>query len=54
MIFKQYKGVALIVIGALLLAVSFLVGWTSNNLVMLSGLVIIVIGVMTYVYGQKR
>ena len=48
-IIKPYIGVALIVIGALLLAVSYVAGWTSSNLVLLTGLIIIVLGAFMHV-----
>ena len=46
-------GVALIVIGALLLTVSYVVGWTSSNLVLLSGLTLIVLGTFLHVKHIK-
>ena len=52
-ILKTYMGVALIVVGALLLVVSKVVGWTSSNLVLLSGLTIIVLGVVLHVKAIK-
>ena len=51
---KSYLGVALIVVGALLLGVGFLVGWTSSNLVLLIGLIIIVLGAFLHVRQQKK
>ena len=52
-ILKTYMGVALIVVGALLLVVSKVVGWTSSNLVLLSGLTIIVLGAVLHVKAIK-
>ena len=52
-ILKTYMGVALIVVGALLLVVSKVVGWTSSNLVLLSGLTLIVLGVVLHVKAIK-
>ena len=51
---KSYLGVALIVVGTLLLGVGFLVGWTSSNLVLLIGLIIIVLGAFLHVRQQKK
>ena len=51
---KQYGGVALITIGAILLAISYIVGWTSNNLVLLLWLAIIIIGVVLHIKQQKK
>jgi membrane-bound ClpP family serine protease len=50
---KQYLGVALVVAGAILLIVSYVVGWTSSNLVLLSGLALIVLGVILHVKHIK-
>ncbi len=50
---KSYLGVALIVVGALLLGIGYLAGWTSSNLVLLSGLTLIVLGVILYVRHIK-
>ena len=46
---KQYIGIALVVAGALLLIVSYIAGWTSSNIVLLTGLIIIILGVVWYV-----
>ena len=50
---KPYIGVALVVAGALLLIVSKIAGWTSSNLVLLSGLALIVLGVILHVKHIK-
>jgi hypothetical protein len=54
---KPYMGVALVLIGALLLIVSYVAGWTSSNLVLLGGLLIVILGVIMHVRltkaGQK-
>ena len=46
---KPYIGVALVVAGALLLIVSYIAGWTSSNLILLSGLTLIVLGAFLHV-----
>ncbi|MBR4728708.1 MAG: hypothetical protein IK075_00445 [Prevotella sp.] len=50
---KQLIGVALVMAGALFLIIAYLVGWTSSNLVLLSGLLIIIIGVILHVKLTK-
>ena len=50
---KQMIGVALVSAGALLLIVAYLVGWTSNNLVLLAGLLMVIIGVILHVKLAK-
>ena len=42
--FASAIGVALVVAGAILLIVSYLLGWTSSNFVLLGGLFIIILG----------
>ena len=46
-------GIALVVAGALLLMVSYLTGWSSSNLVLLTGLIIIILGVVWHVKHIK-
>ena len=50
---KQLIGVALVIIGALFLIVAYLAGWTSSNLVLLIGLIIIIIGIIMHVKLAK-
>ena len=50
---KPYIGVALVVAGALLLIVSKIVGWTSSNLILLTGLTLIILGVFLHVKHIK-
>ena len=44
---------ALITIGAILLAISYIFGWTSSNLVLLLGLALIVFGIILHVKSAK-
>jgi hypothetical protein len=50
---KQFIGVALVSAGALLLIVAYIVGWTSSNLVLLAGLLMVVMGVILHVKLAK-
>ena len=50
---RQLTGVALVIIGALFLIIAYLAGWTSSNIVLLIGLIIIIIGVITHVKLAK-
>ena len=47
-------GLALVLAGAILLIVAYLVGWTSSNLVLLGGWLMIVIGAYLHIRQQKR
>ena len=51
---KQYIGIALVVAGALLLIVSYIAGWTSSNLVLLTGLIIIILGAALHIRQLKK
>ena len=50
---RQLTGVALVIIGALFLIIAYLVGWTSSNIVLLIGLIIIIIGIIRHVKLAK-
>ena len=51
---KAYLGVALVIIGAILLMVGYIAGWTSSNLVLLTGLIIIVLGAVLHIKQLKK
>ena len=50
---RQQTGVALVIIGALFLIIAYLAGWTSSNIVLLIGLIIIIIGIIMHVKLTK-
>ena len=47
-------GVALVLAGALFLIVAYMAGWTSSNWILLTGLIIIILGIFLYVRQQKK
>lgn len=47
-------GIALVTIGALLLVASYFAGWTDNNKVLLSGLGLIMAGIIMHVAAIKH
>jgi len=51
---KSYLGVALVIIGALLLVIGYVAGWTSSNLILLAGFIIIVVGAFTHIKQLKK
>ena len=51
---RSYMGVALILVGALLLIVGYFAGWTSSNLVLLAGLILIILGAVQHIKKQKK
>ena len=50
---RQLTGVALVIIGALFLIIAYLGGWTSSNIVLLIGLIIIIIDIIMHVKLAK-
>ena len=50
---KRIIGVALVLAGALFLIIAYLSGWTSSNLVLLFGLIIMIIGLILHVKLSK-
>lgn len=50
---KRHIGLALTVVGALTLAVSYIAGWTNYNAVLLLGLGLVVAGVVLHVAVLK-
>jgi len=50
---SQLIGIALVLAGALFLIIAFLAAWTSSNLVLLSGLLVMFIGLILHVKYAK-
>jgi membrane-bound ClpP family serine protease len=51
--FASILGMALVVAGALLLIVGYIAGWTSSNVVLLTGLIIIILGAFLHIKRIK-
>lgn len=51
---KQYLGIILIVIGALMLIVSYFADLVDYNLYQLCALLVIIAGIATHIYETKR
>ena len=50
----KYLGLPFVYIGVLWLAICFLVGWTDSNALLSIGVIMIAIGIITYVIKLKR
>lgn len=50
----KYIGILLIVLGAILLLVSYLCEWVDNNVVQFSGLGLILLGLIAHIVVTKR
>jgi uncharacterized membrane protein HdeD (DUF308 family) len=56
-IMKKYKdllGIALVIIGVLVLVISFLTGLDNYNIILFSGLILIVGGIIMHIMTMKR
>ncbi len=54
---KKYKdllGIALVIIGVLVLVISFLTGLDNYNIILFSGLILIVGGIIMHIMTMKR
>ena len=51
---KAYLGVALVIIGALLLIVGYMAGFTSSNLFLLASFILILVGAVTHIKQLKK
>ena len=49
----QYAGLALVLIGAIILITGSFMGWQNNNTLNLSSLSVIIIGIITYIVAGK-
>ena len=49
----KWIGMALVLAGALLLIVSYLTGWTSSNIVLIGGFLLVFVGVVLHVILTK-
>ena len=49
----QYSGLALIIIGAILLITSYFVGWNNINAVNVGSFAAMIIGLIAYILGGK-
>ena len=50
----QYAGLALIIIAALILIISYFAGWNNINAVNMGSFAAMVIGLIVYIIGGKR
>jgi len=56
-IMKKYKdllGIALVIIGVLVLVISFLTGLDNYNIILFSGLILIIGGIIMHIMTMKR
>ena len=50
----QIIGFLLIIIGAILIALSMNMGWNNNNLISFGSVVLVIAGLITYVFAVKE
>lgn len=51
---KKFSGIALIVLGAIILLVSYLMQWTENNAIQFTALALMIVGLIVHIVLQKR
>lgn len=52
--YLHFVGLPAVYLGVLLMAVSFIVGWSSHNWIMGLSLIFIIVGIIGYVLGEKQ
>jgi drug/metabolite transporter (DMT)-like permease len=50
----KIAGIAIFIIGAILIILSHFLGWNNSNLVNLGSVVLMVAGLVTYIYASKK
>lgn len=52
--FKDSLGILLMIVGAIILVLSYFLGWNNNNLVQVAGLLFVIGGIVVYVLTNKK
>lgn len=50
----QILGYVLIVIGAILIALSMTMGWNNSNIINFGSVILIIAGIITYIFASKN
>ena len=50
----KYLGLPLVFVGLLWLVICFLAGWTNSNTLLITGVLLIAVGIITYVMKMKN
>ena len=50
----KIAGIAIFIIGAILIILSHFLGWNNSNLVNLGSVALMVAGLVTYIYASKK
>lgn len=50
----QILGYVLIVIGAILIALSMTMGWNNSNIINFGSVILIIAGIITYIFASKK
>ena len=50
----KHIGLALILIGAIILVLSYFMGWVNNNAINVGSLVAMIVGLIVYIFGSKK
>lgn len=50
----QILGYVLIIIGAILIALSMTMGWNNSNIINFGSVILIIAGIITYIFASKE
>lgn len=50
----QILGYVLIIIGAILIALSMTMGWNNSNIINFGSVILIIAGIITYIFASKN
>ena len=50
----QLVGIALVLIGAIIIALSMTLGWNNSNLLNFGSVFLVIAGLITYIYAGKK
>lgn len=50
----QILGYVLIIIGAILIALSMTMGWNNSNIINFGSVILIIAGIITYIFASKK
>ena len=52
--FKKELGKLLVIIGAILLILSYFCGWNNSNVILIGSMALIIVGVVVYIIMNKK
>jgi len=50
----KYLGVLVLIIGVLVLAIPYLTGGTASNMILMSGIILIIVGYLSHIFLNRK